>query len=236
MKRAGSVSTIVFFYSLIVILFLLGTLVGNHAITVISEVLPVPRQHHIIIDAGHGGEDGGAVSCTGQNESQINLQISLRLNDLMRLLGYDTIMIRETDTSVYTKGDTIAQKKVSDLKHRVNTVENTPDSILISIHQNFFPEAQYSGAQVFFSDNTSSEALANQIQADLVNTINKGSKRIAKQGSGIFLLDKIHTTGVLVECGFLSNATEEQKLRTPGYQKNLCTVIASSIARYLMNT
>lgn len=146
-QRKGR-GNVLMFYSLVIGLFLFGTLLGNQTVAVISEMVPMERLHRIVIDPGHGGEDGGAVSCTGKNESMFNLQISLRLNDLLHLLGYDTVMIRTTDTSVYTAGQTIAQKKVSDLKQRVRIVDRTYNPILVSIHQNTFPEGKYSGAQV----------------------------------------------------------------------------------------
>ena len=142
-------------------------------------------------------------------------------------------MIRTTDSSVYTSGQTIAQKKVSDLKQRVRVVDRTQNALLLSIHQNTFPEGQYSGAQVFYAKTPGSKALAEQLQRDLVSCLNPGSSRKAKQGSGIYLLDKINTAGVLVECGFLSNQQEEAKLQTPDYQKKLCCVISSGMARFL---
>lgn len=188
------------FYSLVIGLFLFGTLLGNQTVAVISEMVPMERLHRIVIDPGHGGEDGGAVSCTGKNESMFNLQISLRLNDLLHLLGYDTVMIRTTDTSVYTAGQTIAQKKVSDLKQRVRIVDRTYNPILVSIHQNTFPEGKYSGAQVFYASSAGSQELAKQLQDALVSALKPGSNRRAKQGSGIYLLDKInaprHTGGM----------------------------------------
>ena len=221
------------FYTTVIALFLFGTLLGNQAIATISEMVPIERLHRIVIDPGHGGVDGGAVSCSGKSESNFNLQIALRLNDLLHLLGYDTVMIRTTDSSVYTSGQTIAQKKVSDLKQRVRVVDRTQNALLLSIHQNTFPEGQYSGAQVFYAKTPGSKALAEQLQRDLVSCLNPGSSRKAKQGSGIYLLDKINTAGVLVECGFLSNQQEEAKLQTPDYQKKLCCVISSGMARFL---
>ena len=206
------------FYSLVIGLFLFGTLLGNQTVSVISEMVPMERLHRIVIDPGHGGEDGGAISCTGKNESTFNLQISLRLNDLLHLLGYDTVMIRTTDTSVYTAGQTIAQKKVSDLKQRVRIVERTYNPILVSIHQNTFPEGKYSGAQVFYASSAGSQELAKQLQDALVSALKPGSNRRAKQGSGIYLLDKINAPGVLVECGFLSNPQEEALLSAADYQ------------------
>lgn len=227
---------IILFYSMVISLFLLGTIIGNQAVMTVAEMLPVKRQHFIIIDAGHGGEDGGAISCTNKKESTFNLQISLRLEDLFHLLGYDTMMIRKTDSSVYTSGKTIAQKKISDLKHRVEIVNSIQNGILISIHQNTFPEAKYSGAQVFFAKTPSSAELANQIQAAMIKHVNPGSTRKEKEGSGIFLLEKIQNPGILVECGFLSNAREEELLSTPDYQKKLCCIIAASTAGFLAST
>lgn len=231
-QRKGR-GNVLMFYSLVIGLFLFGTLLGNQTVAVISEMVPMERLHRIVIDPGHGGEDGGAVSCTGKNESMFNLQISLRLNDLLHLLGYDTVMIRTTDTSVYTAGQTIAQKKVSDLKQRVRIVDRTYDPILVSIHQNTFPEGKYSGAQVFYASSAGSQELAKQLQDALVSALKPGSNRRAKQGSGIYLLDKINAPGILVECGFLSNPQEEALLSTPDYQKKLCCVISASLSQFL---
>ena len=233
MSQQNGKGNVLLFYSLVIGLFLFGTFLGNRTVTVISEMVPMERLHRIVIDPGHGGEDGGAVSCTGKNESTFNLQIALRLDDLLHLMGYDTVMIRTTDVSVYTAGQTIAQKKVSDLKQRVRIVEWTYNPILVSIHQNTFPEGRYSGAQVFYASSEGSGELARQLQASLVSCLNPGSSRKAKQGSGIYLLDKINAPGVLVECGFLSNQQEEAMLSTPAYQKKLCCVIATGLSQFL---
>ena len=203
---------------------------------VLSESHPFHRDHCIVIDAGHGGIDGGAVSCTGRSESTYNLDISLKLNDLFRLLGYDTRMIRTTDTSVHISGDSIAQKKSSDLKQRVHLVNETEAAVLISIHQNYFSDSQYSGAQVFYGSGEGSQILAETIQQTFLETVNTGSHREIKRGSGIYLLEHVKSPAVLVECGFLSNLEEEAKLRNPNYQKKLCCVIASATCSFLSNT
>lgn len=233
MRQRKGKGSILLFYCSVIALFLFGAILGNHTVATISEMIPMERMHRIVIDPGHGGEDGGAVSCTGKNESAFNLQIALRLDDLLHLIGYDTVMIRTTDTSVYTAGQTIAQKKVSDLKQRVRIVERTYHPVLVSIHQNTFPEGKYRGAQVFYSGSAGSEALAKQLQNLLVSSLNPGSSRKAKQGSGIYLLDKITVPGVLVECGFLSNHQEEALLGTADYQKKLCCVISACLAQFL---
>ncbi len=209
---------------------------GSHAVTVIAQSSPLKRNTCILIDAGHGGVDGGAISCSGASESAYNLEIALRLNDLFRFLGYDTGMIRTTDISVYTKGETIAQKKVSDLKERVRITNETENALLLSIHQNYFSDSRYSGAQVFYADTEGSKALAKQLQTAFGNTINPGSSRECKQSKGIYLMEHIQRPGVLIECGFLSNPREEAALRSKNYQQKLCCVIAASVDSFLSNT
>lgn len=223
-------------YSLTIGGLLLAVIWGSKAVTIISEHMPVEREHCIIIDAGHGGEDGGATSCTGKLESSFNLEISLRLNDLLHLLGYDTAMIRTEDVSIYTKGETIAQKKVSDLKERVRIVNETENALLISIHQNTYPESRYSGAQVFYAKNDNSQLLAKELQSAFTSTVNQGSNRKSKKAEGIYLMEHITCTGALVECGFLSNPEEEAKLRSEEYQKQICCVIAATVSSFLSNT
>ena len=204
--------------------------------SVISRQVSSSDTITVVIDAGHGGMDGGATSCTGKLESGYNLEISQRLNDLFHLLGYDTRMIRTTDTSIYTKGNTIAQQKVSDLKERVRIVNETENGLLLSIHQNNFSDSRYSGAQVFYATTENSEALAKALQTKLVASLNPGSNRKSKKSEGIYLMEKIQRTGVLIECGFLSNTEEEAKLGSAQYQKNLCCVIAATVSRFLSNT
>lgn len=232
----GKTKNWIYFYLFICTSVIFAAFFGSRAVTVLAENTPVQRRHCIILDAGHGGVDGGATSCTGVLESTYNLEIALRLNDLCHLLGYETKMIRTTDISVYTKGDTIAQKKVSDLKERVRIVNETENGLLISIHQNNFPDSRYHGAQVFFSRTEGSEQLARQMQDAFKNSINPGSNRMIKQSDGIYLMENIKKTGILVECGFLSNPEEEANLRSEGYQKKLCCVIASSVSSFLSNT
>ena len=158
MKSFLSNHRFLFIYMLILSVFLLLPLLGNHAITILSNDLRV--KNYVVIDAGHGGIDGGAVSCTGVSESQINLQIALKLEDLMHLLGLHTVMIRDTDRSVYTDGTTIAAKKVSDIKARLRIVNTTPNALFVSIHQNNFQDAKYYGAQVFYNKQPGSQLLA----------------------------------------------------------------------------
>lgn len=231
--RKSSISAMLPAYCIILTLFLLIGLLGNQAITVMQENAPIQNGICVIIDPGHGGVDGGASTAEGVLESNINLQIALRINDLMHLLGVKTYMIRTTDISVYTQGNTIAAKKISDLKHRVKIVNETENAILLSIHQNHFSDSRYSGAQVFYAAGQESESLAKNMQSALVNSLNPGSRRKAKQASGVYLMQHIEKSGILIECGFLSNPEESKLLQTPQYQKRLASVICAVTSRFI---
>ncbi len=224
------------YYLLVAMIFVAIAAGTSGAVTTAVQRGAVEREHIIIIDPGHGGVDGGATSCTGVLESQLNLEISLKLNDLFRLLGHKTQMIRTTDISVYTKGETIAAKKASDLRERVRIVNETEDAVLVSIHQNTFSDSRYGGAQVFYSQAGSSQSLAQALQNALIKNLNPTSNRKAKKAQGVYLMEHIERPGVLVECGFLSNPQEEALLRDPDYQKQLCAVIAAAVSTYLSNT
>lgn len=206
---------------------------GSRVVSVMAVKEIREEQTLCIIDPGHGGIDGGATSCTGRLESAYNLEISLRLRDLLRLLGYQTAMTRTTDTSIYTSGDTIAAQKMSDLKERVKIANASDRNILVSIHQNNFSDSRYSGAQVFYAGTEGSRELAEALQGSFVASLNPGSNRKCKKAEGIYLMQHITCPGVLVECGFLSNPEEEHRLISPDYQKNICCVIAASLAQFI---
>lgn len=210
--------------------------IGNSAASDIAAQAPIKHRPCVIIDAGHGGIDGGATSCTGLLESNLNLEISIRLNDLLHLLGISTTMIRTDDRSVYTSGQTIAAQKVSDLKERVRIVNSMNDAVLISIHQNHFTDSRYHGAQVFYAATDRSKDLANLLQNAFKKYLNDNNKRASKQANGVYLLDEINSTGVLIECGFLSNPVEEAKLKSADYQKKLCCIVAVELSTFLSNT
>lgn len=224
------------FYLLVAILFIAIAQGGSSAVTTLKQNSPVERKYTIVIDAGHGGVDGGATSCSGVLESQINLEIALRLEDMLHLLGVDTLMIRRTDESVYTEGNTIGAKKVSDLKNRVQTVNQTPNAILVSLHQNTFSNTRYRGAQVFYGGTEKSIRLAKELQQMFVTVLNPGSRRQPKPSKGIYLMEHVSCTAVLVECGFISNPEEEALLRNASYQQNICAVIGATLSRFVSAT
>lgn len=236
MKRPVSLKNLLPVYAIVLIGCLLLAHWGSNAVTVMVENASIQDRACVVIDAGHGGIDGGATSCTGILESQLNLEIALRLDDLLHFVGHDTRMVRTTDTSIYTEGSTIAAQKVSDLKERVKLVNETDNSLLVSIHQNTFQDDRYSGAQVFYARDPESQTLAKNLQAAMIQYLNPGSKRQCKPSDGIYLMQNIEKPGILIECGFLTNPEEEGKLRSKEYQLKLCCVIASVVNGYLSNT
>lgn len=188
----------------------------------------------VVIDPGHGGEDGGAVSPNGCKESELNLQISLRLDALLHFFGIPTEMTRTADVSVYDEtAKTVAERKVTDLKNRAAQVNSTPNALLLSIHQNMFSDGKYSGAQVFYAKTVGSDLLAEHLQTLLRDKADPSNHREAKKSDAVWLMEHIDCTGVLVECGFLSNAEEERRLKSDDYQKKLSCVIACGLTQYL---
>jgi len=184
----------------------------------------------VVIDPGHGGEDGGAVSPGGVAESQINLEVSLRVSDLLRFAGQRTRLTRSEDITICDEGlDTMRQRKISDLKNRVQLTEETENAVLLSIHQNSLPSSPVTfGAQVFWNRQEGAEALAQSIQTALNSSVNTGNEKHPRQiPDSIYLMKNITAPGVLVECGFLSNAPETARLQDPAHQLRLAAAIAA---------
>lgn len=190
----------------------------------------------IILDAGHGGEDGGAVGVDGIIEKDINLSITQNLRDLLVMNGYTVVMTRDSDTAIYDPGmETLREKKVSDLENRLELMKEYPGSIFISIHQNQFGSPIYSGTQVFYSPNSqTSQELAQIIQEHAKADLDEENNRTIKVvGDEIYLLWNAPTTAVMVECGFLSNPDEAHKLVDADYQKRVAFMIFDSLNEYL---
>lgn len=191
-------------------------------------------EHTLVIDAGHGGEDGGAVSISGVSESRINLEIARRLELIMGLYGVDTVLLRTEDISLHSEGaSTLREKKVSDLHNRVDRVNSIDNAVLISIHQNSYSDSQYRGAQVFFAPMDGSQAFGEYVQEVLRVSLNPDNTRLAKQiPDTVYLMNHITCRAILVECGFLSNPEEDQLLQTPGYQLKLASALAGAYLQY----
>ena len=184
---------------------------------------------HILIDAGHGGEDGGAEGADGTLEKHINLAIARPLGDLLRVMGYTVSYTRTEDTMVSAVGDTLRERKVSDIRNRLLMIQQA--DMTISIHQNKFPQTQYSGTQVFYGTGSAdSRVLAAAIRSSVLSLLQPQNTRELKQGDGsVYLLKHATQPLVLVECGFLSNEAEREKLKTREYQLQMAFAIAVGV-------
>lgn len=183
----------------------------------------------LIIDPGHGGEDGGAVSVSGQPESGVNLSIARRLDALMGFYGVRTVMTRQDDVSIHDKAaQTLREKKRSDLQNRVALVNGTENATLISIHQNASPDRSVRGAHVFYGDEVLSRPLAGKIQNTFREALDPANDRVPQRaGTGVYLMNHVSCRAVLVECGFLSHEAEELLLQDPNYQKKIAAILAA---------
>ena len=223
------------------VLFLL-VLLGQKISTPIPTEAETPAKESsrpvIVIDAGHGGEDGGAVGANGVYEKDVNLSIALFLAEWLRADGYETVLTRSEDILLYDRNSNYhGQKKVQDLATRRKIAEEYESAVFISIHMNAFPEAKYSGLQVYYSKNDpSSQSLAAEIQARTRELLLPDNERkIKAAGENIYLLNRLACPAVLVECGFLSNPEECERLSTEEYQKKLAFSIYLSLVNYLKN-
>lgn len=226
------------FASILFLIFLLlispFSAVDNETLIVSSASVNQGR-NKIIIDAGHGGFDGGAVADDGTLEKNINLVIASNLKQLCKLGGFEVIMTRDSDTGTEVdESDSISNRKKSDMKRRLAVIEENPDAIFVSIHLNKFTTSTASGAQVFYSKNNSnSETLAESIQKSLVDLIQKENTRTIKQAdNSIFLLKKSSIPSIIIECGFLSNYEELKLLKNYEYQRKIAFAIYCGILNY----
>lgn len=189
----------------------------------------------IVIDAGHGGEDSGAVD-NGIFEKDINLSIAKKLRDMLEISGYKVKMTREDDVSIYDNtAESTREKKVSDLKNRVSIINEKSSNILVSIHQNKFEQSQYFGTQMFYSkNNPKSAVLAEELRKSVTGMLQPDNKRELKSADSIiYILNKAEVPAVIVECGFLSNAEEAKKLSDNDYQQKMAFSIYSGILGYI---
>lgn len=217
---------IVLFLTAVTLISILQT--GESRAVSAQNLLNLSSTPVFVLDAGHGGADGGTSSASGVLESDINLAITLRMRDLFTLLGQSTVLTRRDENSLADDPSaSIRQQKVSDTKNRVALVNSIENARLISIHQNALAgHPSVHGAQVFYNAVGDSSTLAETMQQDLNQTVNvgneKGKKPISKD---IYLMSHVTCPAVLVECGFLSNTAESEILQTPSYQMLLAMTI-----------
>ena len=189
----------------------------------------------LILDAGHGGEDGGAVSPSGAVESGINLSIVRKLDQLAGLYGEAPLLLRSEDVSLHDESaGTLREKKVSDLHNRVARIEDTENAVLLSVHQNIYPDSRYQGAQVFYAGGDESQSFAERTQEILRAALDPDNSRQAKPiPDTVYLMNHITCPGILVECGFLSNQEEELLLQSDVYQTKLASALTASWLQWL---
>lgn len=189
----------------------------------------------IVIDAGHGGEDGGAVGVNGVSEKNLNLSLARTLADFLRGNGYTVIETRTEDKLLYSERDKNGHRKRGDLVNRLKYMEKYPDSVFISIHMNTYPTPNCEGTQVWYAPNSAeSEALAGAIQSGVGSLLQPENKRKIKQANSmIYLLHHATVPAVLVECGFLSTPAECEKLSDETYRHELALAIYSSVVGFL---
>lgn len=190
----------------------------------------------VIIDAGHGGEDGGAIGKNGAYEKDINLELAKKLKSKLDSFGIPCVLTRSTDILLYDRNtDYEGKKKKLDLLARKEFAEQYEDAIFISIHQNSYPKEQYSGFQAYYSANEpTSKLLALSIEKSVRSSLQPQNNRASKQAdSSIYLLDKLYCPAVLLECGFLSNQIECENLCEEEYQNRLCEAIVLGLIEFL---
>lgn len=183
----------------------------------------------IIIDAGHGGEDGGAVANDNTFEKDINLEIAKKLDKIAKANGYNTVLTRSEDIAIYDadKQGSLREKKVSDMKNRLKIMNETPNAVFISIHLNKFESQNVHGAQVFYSKNaTGSKELAVNIQESIEQYLQTDNKKAVKENTDkIYLLKNADKPAVIVECGFLSNINDLNNLKNNEFQYKIALCI-----------
>ena len=192
----------------------------------------------IIIDAGHGGEDPGAIGVNGIYEKDLNLALALEIGNMLSEKGCTVVYTRTEDKMLYSQEENIkGMRKISDLKNRCLVTQNYENPILISIHMNTYGASKYSGLQVYYQNGSNeSTALAKSIQTSVKETVQPQNTRSIKNGENLYLLQNANGTGVIIECGFLSNNEECEKLSEKEYQKQLSFSIVCGIINYMNKT
>lgn len=191
------------------------------------------QRYTVIIDAGHGGFDGGAVAPDGTLEKDLNLSVALKLDSVLKIMGYDTVLVRDTDVSTADDKGNERSQKVSDIKARLRLTEKYKDALFVSIHMNKYTSPQPHGAQVFYSQVDGSKELAECIQRSITAGVQTDNKRVVKKTTkDIYLLYHAVIPSVIAECGFISNQDDLLKLKSDEYQLKMAAAIAAGINDY----
>lgn len=190
----------------------------------------------VVLDAGHGGMDGGCVSVNGTAEKGINLAIVQSERDMLNVMGFETVLTRKDDSAIYDRGiEGLSNQKKSDMENRLKIFSGYENAVSLSIHQNQFTDGKYSGAQMFYSrKNSAGEKLAAAMQGQFVSLLQPENTRETKpMDDELYLLDNTHNAAVMIECGFLSNPEEAEKLESEEYQKQVAFTIMTGVFEYI---
>ena len=192
----------------------------------------------VVIDAGHGGEDGGTVGINGCYEKDINLSVAKKLKSYLSSMGVRCVLTRNSDTLLYDRtADYEGRKKHLDMLERLRITNSYENAIFVSIHQNAFTQEKYSGLQIYYSENNeSSLSIAKSIEQGIKEILQVQNNRVAKaSGGNIYLLEELNCPAILIECGFLSNANECELLCSEEYQSKLCAIISKEISKFIQS-
>jgi len=223
--------------ALIIMLFLTQTtnrIKGSQSDTTTQDTTTPPPNVTIIIDAGHGGEDGGAVGVNGVYEKDLNLDIATKLAAMLTEKNITVVMTRTEDLMLYDINDTSTKKKTQDLVNRLKIATQYDNAVFVSIHMNSFPVEKYSGAQVYYSKNNPDSArLATEIQTAIKILQPENDRQTKIANNSIYLLDRLNCPAVIAECGFLTNYAECEKLSTDTYRTQIAEALFDAICKYV---
>jgi N-acetylmuramoyl-L-alanine amidase len=229
MKRVLAVMVLMGFLVLSVLFY---SRTYSRVAAAISNASGEETKRKVVIDAGHGGNDPGGIGISGVLEKDVNLSVALFLKADLEAQGFEVIMTRDTDTGLYS--ETSTNKKKEDLAKRIQIITEAQPDFVLCIHQNIFTDSKYSGAQVFYyQESEESARLANCLQSQLIAGVDPENTRVAKSNMNYYMLKNSPVPIVIVECGFLTNAEEEAKLGTEDYQRKLAWNIYLGTMQYI---
>lgn len=201
-------------------------------VSVLKENGTKETRHTIVIDPGHGGNDPGKVGINSALEKDVNLAIALKLKKYLEQEDMEVVMTRQEDKGLYEETD--SNKKVHDMKNRLAIMEGVKPALVVSVHQNSYPEESVSGVQVFYyRDSAEGKKAALLMQEQMIATLQPTKERAAKENSTYYILKKTTVPTIIVECGFLSNREEADRLTSEDYQERVAWAIHLGIMRYI---
>lgn len=229
-KRSGAEGLIYLLMGVMLVMTAYMAVKGTAEFVISSKV--EKAKMCVVIDAGHGGADPGKVGINGALEKEINLQIAKKVKTYLEMEGIHVVMTRNNENGLYDEG--AENKKVQDMKRRIELIEKEKPALTVSIHQNSYPEEYVKGAQVFYyKDSRESEYAAKMMQKNLRERVDAENKREAKANVSYYLLKKTSSPIIIVECGFLSNKEEAQRLTQESYQEQLAWAVFMGIMQTL---